>query len=131
MNDDDAPAGAIDHDFDDAERDAHDALAADYAETRRELRAGDVAIDLVTRQPLFVAGVVADSLPEYYDREGLDLLNYKSHPYLPVRMSDSVVECVFVQRQVKGVHKPGKSYDFPEGRLARVPVERAVEAADG
>ena len=119
------PAGAIDNSFDDAERDAREQLAESAAEHQRDLQKGDIAIDLVTRQPLFVVGVSAETLPAYYDREGFDLLNYKSHPYLPVRMDDRVLECVFVPRKVESVHSMGKSYDYPAGRLARVPIERA------
>ena len=119
------PSGAIDNTFDDAERDAREQLAESAAEHVRDLSAGDIAIDLVTRQPLFVVGVSAETLPAYYDREGFDLLNYKSHPYLPVRMDDRVLECVFVPRKVEGVHNTGKTYDYPAGRLARVPIERA------
>ena len=123
----DTPDGAIDNSFDDAERDARDELVEAYADHQRAFRPTDVAIDLVTRQPLFVVGVVADSLPEYYEAEGFDLLNYKSHPYLPVRVDDSVVKCVFVPRSVEKSHKVGKTYDYPVGRLARVPIEQAVD----
>ena len=119
------PEGAIDSTFDEAERDPKEVLAEAAAGHQRDLEAGDVAIDLVTRQPLFVTGIAASSLPAYYDVEEFDLLNYKVHPYLPVRMDDRVLNCVFVPRKVEGVHKMGKEYAYPEGRLARVPIERA------
>ena len=118
------PEGAIDNSFDEGERDPKEVLAEAAAEHQRDLEAGDVAIDLVTRQPLFVTGVAASSLPAYYGDGGFDLLSYKAHPYLPVRMDDRVLECVFVPRSVEGVHKMGKEYAYPEGRLARVPIER-------
>ena len=119
------PEGAIDNSFDEAERDPKEILAEAAAEHHRDLQKGDVAIDLVTRQPLFVTGVAASTLPDYYEREEFDLLSYKAHPYLPVRMDDRVLECVFVPRSVEAVHKIGKEYAYPEGRLARVPIERA------
>jgi len=119
------PEGAIDNSFNEAERDPKEVLAEAAAEHRREIGKGDVCIDLVTRQPLYVTGIVATSLPVYYGAEGLDLLNYKAHPYLPVRMDDRVLNCVFVPRSVEGVHNAGKKYAYPEGRLARVPIERA------
>ncbi|EMA42639.1 hypothetical protein [Halococcus saccharolyticus] len=124
------PEGAIDNTFDDAVRDARETLATNAADHYRELEAGDVAIDLVTRQPLFVTSVAAPSLPAYYEDEGFDLLNYKAHPYLPVRMDDRVLNCVFVPRAVEGVHNTGKEYAYPAGRLARVPIERAVGDGD-
>ena len=119
------PEGAIDNTFDEGERDPKEVLAEAAAEHQRDLEVGDVAIDLVTRQPLLVTDIAASSLPAYYDAEAFDLLNYKAHPYLPVRMDDRVLNCVFVPRKVEGVHKMGKEYAYPEGRLARVPIERA------
>ena len=119
------PEGAIDHTFGEAERKARETLEDNAVVHQRRIDPGDIAIDLVTRQPLYVTGIAADSLPEYYEREGLDLLSYKTHPYLPVRMHDRVFDCVFVPRSIEGVHKVGQEYAYPEGRLARVPIERA------
>lgn len=122
----DATQGAIDHDFGEAERDAREHLADALAEYHRtEPMAGGVALDLVTRQPLFVRRRVADDLAEYYEAEGFDLLTYKMHPYLPVDVDDAVYECVFVPRSAEKAHSVGKTYDYPAGRLMHLPVETA------
>jgi len=119
------PEGAIDSTFDEAERDPKEILAERNAEYARAIGVDDVCIDLVTRQPLYVLDVAAPSVATYFDEEDFDLLNYNQAPYLPVRMDDRVLNCVFVPRSVEGVHKMGKTYAYPEGRLARVPIERA------
>jgi predicted nucleic acid-binding Zn-ribbon protein len=136
LNDDDVevvtdgglPKGAIDNEFDDAERSPGetllDALADIDARTHGALTGGDVAIDLVTRQPLLVRQRVADNLAEYYEEEGFDLLTYKQHAFLPVHIDDAVFECVFVG-SIDDLHSEGKTYDYPAGRLARVPAELA------
>ncbi|WP_135535359.1 hypothetical protein [Halostella pelagica] len=95
---------------------------------RTEPMAGGLAFDLVTRQPLFVRQRVADTLGEYYDAEGFDLADYKAHAYLPVRPDDAVYECVFISEiTAESLHEWGsaKTYDYPRGRLAHVPVEEA------
>jgi len=122
------PAGAIDNEFDAAERSPAetllDALDDIGAPTHGSLTAGDVALDLVTRQPLLVRRRVADDLAEYYEREEFDLLTYKQHAFLPVGIDDPVFECVFIA-DIGDLHTEGRSYDYPAGRLARVPVELA------
>lgn len=126
MTDDDGdlgdfdPDGAIDSDFDDAVE-----LGLDD-DVQTEPMVGGVALDLVTRQTLFICGVAADTVREHYQQsEGdFDLLSYKMHPYLPVREDDTVFECVFVPGAEKA-HKPGKTYDYPRGRLMHLPVEKA------
>lgn len=95
--------------------------------------AGGLALDLVTRQPLFVRRVVADSVTDYAEAEDFDLLTYKMHEYLPVREDDTVYECVFVADiGAQSLHEWGgaSTYDFPEGRLAVVPVWEAWEGDD-
>lgn len=127
------PEGAVDADYDDAELDAEATLADHIADLEGRphgtLSPGDVAIDLVTRQALYVTARVADDLVEYYEAEGFDLLTYKQHAFLPVRQSDPVYECVFVGG-VDDLHSFSDTYDYPAGRLARVPVEMAG-GADG
>lgn len=119
LDDFEPEGGAVDNDYDDAvELGVGDDVAT-------EPMAGGVALDLVTRQPLFVRRRVADDLREYYEAEGFDLLSYKTHPYLPVTVDDPVFECVFVSRSAEGAHNPGKTYDFPRGRLMHLPVEQA------
>jgi len=115
-------------DYDEAARTPADILLDEYgatdAPTHGELSAGDVAIDLVTRQALVVRDCVADDLATYYDEHDFDLLNYKQHRWLPVGIDDPVYECVFVG-DVEGLHKFSNTYDYPASRLARVPVELA------
>lgn len=120
------PEGAIDRDFDDAERDARDQITDRLAEHNRTVEARDVAIDLVYHRPVFVRRSVADSCVAYWeDGRDFDLTTYKAHPYLPVTPDDTVFECVYIPTKPGDVrHDPAdKTYDFPAGRLMRVPVE--------
>jgi len=123
------PEGAIDNSFDEAERDPRKVLAERNAEHARAIGVDDVCIDLVTRQPLYVVDVAAPSVAAYFEKEDFDLLNYNQAPYLPVRMSDEVYECVFIPG-LDGLHKLEKTYDYPAGRLAKVPIEEVVEDGD-
>lgn len=118
-------AGAIDNEFADAEQSPTEAMDAAVAELDAELTAGSVALDLVTRQPLFVRRQVADDLIEYYQENDFDLFSYKSHPYLPVRPDDRAFECVYIAHDPQQAHNAGKTYDFPEGRLMKVPIAEA------
>lgn len=95
---------------------------------------GGLAFDLVTRQLLFVRRQVAAELSSYYEAEGFDLFNYKMHPYLPVDIDDRVFECVFLsdaKAETLADWGSAKTYDFPEGRLAVVPVMEAWAAQEG
>lgn len=125
--------GAIDNEFSDSERDAVDILQEHWSDvnapTWEEMSEGDVAIDLVTHQPLLIIEKSADNLAEYYEDEGFDLLTYNQHAWLPVRLMDTVFECVFIG-QVDGLHKFSNTYHYPAGRLARVPVEIASEGME-
>lgn len=119
--------GAIDNGFDEAEKAPETVLAeakTDQGGEHALLSGGDLAVDLVTRQPLYVIRCVADDLATYYDDEDFNLLTYKQHQYLPVRMSDPVFKCVFVG-DLEDLHHERTTYDYPAGRLARVPVELA------
>lgn len=125
--------GAIDNDYDDAERSYDDRVADALDGVATDPMPGGLAFDLVTRQPLFVREKVADTLGEYYEAEGFDLLTYKMNPYLPVRPDDSVFQCVFVSEiTAEGLADWGssKTYDFPRGRLAHVPVEQSWTDAE-
>lgn len=84
---------------------------------------GGIAIDMITRQPLYVHRVVATSLYEYWEQtdRSFDLLTYKQHPFLPVTVDDDVYECVYINN-AKGVHQHRKTFDFPRGRLITVPI---------
>lgn len=125
----DEPSGAIDNSFEDAEREAKEILGERNAEYPRAIGIGDVCIDLVTRQPLFVVDVAAPTVDAYFAEEDFDLLNYNQAPYLPVRMDDEVYECVFIPG-LDGLHKLSQTYDYPAGRLARVPVELATDGGE-
>jgi hypothetical protein len=118
--------GAIDHDFGENEKETREILDENLRGIKRAPEPGDVAIDLVTRQIVFVDCVVADTIIEYYDAEEFDLRSYKTHPYLPIRLDDTVYGVVYVERSVEGIHNAGDIYPTPRGRLARVPVEQAT-----
>jgi len=124
----DGGTGAVDHDYDESELSASEQLAGAMADMdgrgHDRLQAGDIAIDLVSRQPLYVRERVAETVVDYYDAEGFDLATYKQHHYLPVRTSDPVFECVFIGG-LDDLHRFSDVYDYPAGRLARVPVELA------
>jgi hypothetical protein len=121
--------GAIDHDFEDAEKTAREQLEAALEDApgmaHNLLGPGDVAIDLVTRQPLLIIGRSADSLVEFYEDTVFDLSTYKQHAFLPVRLDDPVFECVFIGG-IEDLHSFSNTYDYPAGRLARVPHELAT-----
>ena len=125
--------GALDNDFDDAELSYDQQLENALDGIQTEPMEGGIAIDLVTRQPMFVRRKVADSLEQYYHENSFDLATYNEHPYLPVRADDAVFECVFLQGDPNGAQKVGKTYDYPRGRLMTVPVHHAwqdVEVGD-
>lgn len=118
--------GAIDADWGENERDYAEQVADALEDVRTEPMAGAPAIDIVTRQTVFVRDVVADSLAEYYEREGFDLYTYKMHPWLPgISVDNSVYECVYLDANPQNAHKVGKTYDFPEARIMHYPAEMA------
>jgi hypothetical protein len=123
------PEGALDADFDDAERSYDERLADALADVPDGPTPGGVAIDIVTRQPVFVRQQVTETCRQYYEEEGFDLVTYKTHPFLPgVDADNAVYECVFIDGNPENAHKPGKTYDYPEGRLMHLPVELAWDA---
>lgn len=119
------PSGAIDSDSDDAERDPKKILTDKLAAFPRQIKATDVVIDMVEGRPLFVRRQVADTAVEYFDREDFDLTTYKAHPWLPITPEDPIYECVFLPTKPSDIpsEKKNQTYDYPRGRLARVPVE--------
>lgn len=125
---DETKSSAVDADYDDAQLSYDDRLSDALEGVQNQPTAGGLAFDLVTRQPLFVRQRIADSLGEYHEQEGFDLATYKMHPYLPVSADDAVYECVFISEiTAESLHDWGsaKTYDYPEGRLAVVPVDEA------
>lgn len=120
--------GAVDHAYNEAERSAREELEGELANlgapTHDGLSAGDIAFDLVTRQPLFILDTVAPDLVTHYEREEFDLASYKQHGWLPVTLDDAVYECAFLG-SLDDLHSFSNTYHYPAGRLARVPVELA------
>jgi len=123
--------GAIDNEYDDAEQSYEQQLCETLGDIRQEPMAGGVAIDVVTRQVVFVRERVADTLEEYYEEEGFDLYTYKMHPWLPgIDIANAVYSCVYADGNPQNAHKPGKTYDFPSARLMHLPVELAWRDAE-
>jgi len=88
---------------------------------------GDVAHDLAQKGgKVLVVDVAAATAEEYDEREDFDLVEYKSHPLLDVEASDTVFTCVYLPDEPTTTFS--KTYDLPESRLARVPVEEASES---
>ena len=122
------PEGAIDADFDDADLSYLQRVERAFADIRTEPVAGSLAIDIVTRQLLFVRTKVAGDLAEYYEQEGFDLATYGPHPWLPVTVDDAAYECYYINDlSLDSLDELDElnDYAFPEGRLAVVPVENA------
>jgi len=122
-------SGAVDHEFDENTVDYADRVAEALEDVRTEPVPGSLAIDVVTRQVLFVRARVADDLEEYYDQERFDLATYGPHPYLPgVTLDNAVFECYYANDlaldELDGLGSR-RDYDFPSGRLAVVPIENA------
>lgn len=133
MTDDDTPtdepSGAVDNDYDDGVVPYADRVADALDGVRTEPVPGSLAIDVVTRQLLFVRSKVADNLAEYYEIEGFDLATYGPHPYLPgVTVDNTAFECYYINDlSLDGLDglDSRRDYDFPSGRLAVVPIENA------
>ena len=117
--------GAIDSDFDDAERSYDEQVADALSDVRTEVVPGSVAIDIATRQLVFVREESYESCRDHYAAEGYDLCTYKTHPWLGVTPDDRVFEVAFLDSNPSEVHKTGRTYDYPESRLVPVPVEQA------
>jgi hypothetical protein len=121
--------GAIDNDYDDAEQSYDEQIADAFDAIQQEPMVGGIAIDLVTRQAMFVREQVADTCRDYYESEGFDLVTYKMHPWLPgIGPENAVFECVYLDGNPQNAHKPGNTYDFPEARLMHYPIELAWDA---
>ncbi|GEM_PF-3248891 len=126
--------GAIDADFDDAELPYEQRVAEALEGVRTEPVPGSLAIDIVTRQLLFVRSKVADTLGEYYEQEGFDLMTYGPHPWLPVDVDDAAYECYYINDlSLDSLDDLGdlNDYAFPEGRLGVVPIEMAWNGSGG
>jgi len=93
--------------------------------TDAAIRAGDVAIDLVERGKVLVVERTAISVRKHREQENFDLAGYKSHPLLDVSDEETVWKCVYLPDKPKTEFSG--TYDFPESRLARIPIEEANE----
>ena len=103
-------------------------VASVLGDIRTDPVAGSLAIDIVTRQLLFVRAETYPDLESHYEAEGYDLATYGPHPWLPVTVEDSVFECYYVNDlTLEGLGDLGskRDYDCPAGRLAVVPIENA------
>lgn len=126
MSDDSEPDGAVDHTFDDAERDPREQIVDKLATYNRDLRPTDIAIDVVQGRPVFIKKQAAATAADYFAREDFDVATYKTNPFLPVRPDDPVLTAVYVPTKAQDVpseRKGNRTYDFPRGRLMRVPIE--------
>lgn len=92
-----------------------------------DIQPGDIVHDLTQNARMQVLEKVADSVAEHRESEGFDLSTYKSHPLLRVSDDDAVFKCVFLPGELGA---PSGSYDFPESRLARIPIEEANAEAE-
>lgn len=121
----DGPSGAIDNEFDDFEESPRHVLEENLSAFAAEVKPGDVVIDMVENRPLYVRRVKADTAVEFFEEQDFDLTTYKAHPWLPVTPDDTVFETVFLPTKLKDIptSEGDKTYDYPRGRLARVPIE--------
>lgn len=123
---DGGPGSAVDHGFEEHPTDTRTILDENLAGIKRAPDPGYVAIDLVTRKIVYVDCIVAGTVQQYFEEESVDLRSYKTHPYLPVKLDDTVYGVVYVEPSVEGIHNAGDVYPMPRGRLARIPVEQAT-----
>lgn len=121
--------GAVDNDYDDAELSYAERVAEALADVPTEPLEGGVAIDIVTRQAVYVRQREYDTCREHYEAENFDLVTYKMHPWLPgISVENAVYECVYVDGNPQNAHKPGKTYSFPSARLMPLPIPMAWDA---
>jgi len=89
-----------------------------------DIRVGDVVVDLAQSSLMQVVGL-SGMVEEHAEREGYDLREYACHPLFDVQSDEPIWNCVYLGKSLKSL--PDASYDFPDSRLARVPVEEANE----
>jgi len=90
-----------------------------------EIRPGDVVLDLAQGALMQVVGHEG-TVEEHAEREGYNLAEYACHPLFGVKQDEPAWKCVYLKASLKSL--PDASYDFPDSRLARVPVEEANES---
>jgi hypothetical protein len=88
-----------------------------------EIKAGDVAHDLVEHTKVFVLERAALTVAAHQQQTDYDVADYKASALLDVRDDEAVWTCVYLPdsptTRFSGTH------DFPASRLARIPVEAA------
>ena len=118
--------GAVDSGYDDGMKPYAERVADALDGVQTEPVEGGIAIDLVTRQTVFVRQVSYETCADHYEAEGYDLVSYKMHPWLPgIGPENTVYECVYTDSNPQNTHKHGRTYDFPSARLMYYPVEMA------
>ena len=91
------------------------------------IQPGDVVHDLAQGQPMQVIERAADSVEEWNETNGTDLLEYYGNARLGATYGDRVYSCVYVSDLTS---EPSKPYDFPSSRLGRIEVEAAHPEGD-
>jgi hypothetical protein len=87
-----------------------------------EYRIGDPVVDLAQGRPMVVLGAPTDTVAEWSDRNGYDLMdNYANRKFDP-DADEGIVECVYVS-DVRS--EPSKTYTFPVSRVALIDVHHA------
>jgi hypothetical protein len=123
--------GAIDNDFGDAEQTYEQRISEALDGIETGPRPGGIAIDIVTRQAVYVRQQVAETCADYYEEENFDLVTYKMHPWLPgISPQNAVFECSYIDGNPQNTHKQGRTYDFPSARLMHLPVELSWNDAE-
>lgn len=91
-----------------------------------ELRPGDVAHDLVKRGKVMVVGQAAETVAEHQARTSdYDIQEYGANGLLNVSADEPVWKVVFLPDEPKTEFSG--TYDYPDSRLARIPVEEAAQ----
>lgn len=123
-NTDTEHSGAIDRDFDEAELSYDQRVESVLRDVQQDPQAGGIAIDLITRQAVFVRQQTYDNCRDHYEEEGYCLVTYKGHPWLPgISVENAVYECSYIDGNPQNAHKQGKTYEFPSARLMALPIE--------
>ena len=91
------------------------------------IRPGDVVLDLAQGRPMQVTERAADSVEEWNEENGADLLDYYGNARLGASYGDRVYTCVYVSNLKS---EPSNDYDFPASRLGRIEVEAAHSDGD-
>lgn len=86
------------------------------------LRRGSTVIDRKQNVPMRVVGQDRRTAVEHPNID----VNDPMLRQLGVEPEDAVYECVFLPTGEDSLSTPSKPYAYPEGRLARVPVEAAI-----